>query len=169
VPRRDALYIGFPSAYADAVPLTEEQLAGDLTRAMKARDAVRLGVLRGVLTAAKNLKVEKHGATLSDADLVQIIRKEIRKREEAEEFAAKAGREDVLASNRAERAILDAYAPPALGVGELEQAVREIAAQPDARSIGAVMAGLKTRFAGRLDGKLASDVARRVLAELASA
>jgi hypothetical protein len=151
------------------VPLTEEQLAGDLTRAMKARDAVRTSVLRGVITAAKNLKVEKRGAALSEVELVQIVRKEIRKREEAEEFAAKAAREDVVGQNRAEREILEAYAPAPLAAAELEQAIREIVAQPDARNLGAIMQALKTRYAGRYDGKQASDLSRRILAEVASA
>jgi len=151
------------------VPLTEEQLASDLTQAMKARDAVRTSVLRGVITAAKNLKVEKRGAALSEAELVQIVRKEIRKREEAEEFAAKAAREDVIGQNRAERQILEAYAPAPLAAGELEQAIREIAAQPDARNLGAIMSALKARYAGRYDGKQASELGRRILAEVASA
>ena len=116
------------------MPLTEEQLASDLTQAMKARDGMRTSVLRGVITAAKNLKVEKRGAALTEAELVQIVRKEIRKREEAEEFAAKAAREDVLGQNRAERRILEAYAPAPLAAADLERAIREIAAQPDARS-----------------------------------
>ena len=151
------------------MPLTEEQLASDLTQAMKARDAVRTSVLRGVITAAKNLKVEKRGAALSEAELVQIVRKEIRKREEAEEFAAKAAREDVIGQNRAERQILEAYAPAPLAAGELEQAIREIAAQPDARNLGAIMSALKARYAGRYDGKQASELGRRILAEVASA
>ncbi len=151
------------------MPLTEEQLATDLTQAMKARDALRTSVLRGVVAAAKNLKVEKRGAALSEADLVQIVRKEIRKREEAEEFAAKAGRDDVIGQNRAERQILETYAPAPLGAGELEQAIREIAAQPDARNLGAIMSALKTRYAGRYDGKQASELGRRILAEVASA
>src|SRR2546430_2774297 len=59
---------------------------------MKARDMPRVYVLRGVLTAVKNLKVEKRGAPLGEADLVQIRRREIRQREEAEEIAGQDGR-----------------------------------------------------------------------------
>jgi len=146
------------------VPLTEQQLADDLNRAMKARDMPRVYVLRGVIAAVKNLKIERRGAELAEADLSQIIRKEIRKREEAEEFALKAGRQDAVEQNRGERAMLEAYAPAQLDPVALEQAIREIAAEPNAGNLGAVMGALKARFAGRFDGRQASEIARRVLA-----
>jgi uncharacterized protein YqeY len=144
--------------------LTEQQLADDLNRAMKARDMPRVYVLRGVIAAAKNLKIERRGAELAEADLAQVVRKEIRKREEAEEFALKAGRQEAVEQNRSERAMLEAYAPAQLDAAALEQAIREIAADPASHSLGAVMGALKTRFAGRFDGRQASDIARRVLA-----
>ena len=146
------------------MPLTEQQLADDLNRAMKARDMPRVYMLRGVIAAVKNLKIERRGAELAEADLSQIIRKEIRKREEAEEFALKAGRQDAVEQNRGERAMLEAYAPAQLDPVALEQAIREIAAEPNAGNLGAVMGALKARFAGRFDGRQASEIARRVLA-----
>ena len=146
------------------MPLTEQQLADDLNRAMKARDMPRVYVLRGVIAAVKNLKVERRGAELAEADLSQIIRKEIRKREEAEEFALKAGRQDAIEQNRGERVMLEAYAPAQLDPAALEQAIREIAAEPNTGNLGAVMGALKARFAGRFDGRQASEIARRVLA-----
>ena len=146
------------------MPLTEQQLADDLNAAMKARDMPRVYVLRGVIAAVKNLKVERRGAELGEADLAQVVRKEIRKREEAEEFAVKAGRQEAVDQNRSERAMLEAYAPAQLDTSALEQAIREIAADPGSRNLGAVMGALKARFAGRFDGRQASDIARRVLA-----
>jgi uncharacterized protein YqeY len=149
--------------------LTEEALSDALTRAMKAREMPRVYVLRGVLAAVKNLKVEKRNAPLLEADLVQLVRREIRKREEAEEFAAKAGRQDLIEQNRAERAMLEVYVPAQLDAPQLEQAIREIAAAPGGRSIGAIMGALRERYAGRFDGRAASEIARRVLADLAPA
>ncbi|HJQ75201.1 MAG TPA: GatB/YqeY domain-containing protein [Gaiellaceae bacterium] len=149
--------------------ITEQRLADDLAQAMKAREMPRVYVLRGLLAAAKNLKVERRGAALAEADLVQLVRREIRKREEAEEFAVKAGRDELVRQNRNERAMLEAYAPPALDPADLERAIREIAASASSRSLGAVMAGLRERFAGRFDGRQASEIARRVLAEPATA
>jgi len=160
------LYNGDASPYATAVVAVSEQaLADELTRAMKAREMPRVYVLRGLLTAVKNLKVEKRGAALEEADLVQLVRREIRKREEAEEFALKAGRTELVEQNRSERAMLETYVPAQLDATQLEQTIREIAASPNARSLGSIMSALRERCAGRFDGKLASDIARRVLAE----
>jgi uncharacterized protein YqeY len=145
------------------VPLTEQQLADDLARAMKARDMPRVYVLRGLITAAKNLKVERRGAALAEADLAQVVRREIRKREEAEEYALKAGRQEAVEQNRSERAMLEEYAPAQLDAAALEQAIREIATESSVGSLGAVMSALKARFAGRFDGRQASEIARRVL------
>lgn len=146
-------------------PLTEQRLADDLTRAMKTRDMARVYVLRGVITAIKNLKVEKRGATLGEADLVGLIRREIRQREEAEEFATKADRRELIEQNRAERTMLEAYVPAQLDAAALEAVIREIAAAPDAHALGAIMSTLRARHAGQYDGRLASDIARKVLGD----
>ena len=150
--------------------MREERLTDELTQAMKARDMPRVYVLRGLLAAVKNLKVEKRGAAVGEDEIVQVIRREIRKREEAEEFAAKGGRDDLIAQNRAERGMLEAYVPAQIDAAQLEQAIREIAAAAaGGRSMGAIMGGLRARFAGRFDGRQASEIARRVLAEPAPA
>jgi uncharacterized protein len=147
------------------VALTEERLAQDLTAAMKARDAQRVSVLRGVLAAAKHLKVERRVPQLDESDLVQVMRRELRKREEAEDYAVKAGREDLVTQNRDERAILESYVPAPLGGEELERAIREALAAGGERQIGAVMTALRQRYPGRVDGKAASELARKILAE----
>lgn len=147
--------------------VTEEGIARDLTAAMKARDAQRVAVLRSVVAAAKHIKVERRIPILDEAALVQVLRREARQREEAEEFARKAGRGDLASQNVAERRILEEYIPPPLTGDELEAAVRELLAGGAQRQMGAVMTALRERYASRLDGKLASEVARRVLSEAA--
>jgi uncharacterized protein YqeY len=145
------------------VGLSEAQLNADLVSAMKARDMPRVYVLRGLLTAAKNLKVERRGADLGEADLVQLVRRELRQRDEAEEFAVKAGRSDLVERNRAERRLLEGYVPAQLGERELEEVVRGIAGTLATPAIGGIMAALRERYAGRFDGKQASEIAKRVL------
>jgi len=144
--------------------LSEAQLTADLTAAMKARDMPRVYVLRGLLTAAKNLKVERRAQSLSEADLVQLVRREVRQREEAEEFAKKAGRDDAVEQNRAERAMLDAYVPPQMDAAALETVVRGIVASMPSPAMGPVMAALREQHAGQFDGKQASEIVKRVLA-----
>jgi uncharacterized protein YqeY len=145
--------------------LSEERLSDDLARAMKQREMPRVYVLRGILTAAKLLKVERRGAPLAEADLVQLVRREIRQREEAEAFAVKAGRRELVEQNRAERALLESYVPAQLDAVRLEEEIRAIASGPGGRNLGAIMGALRERFAGQFDGRAASEIARRVLAE----
>ena len=148
--------------------LSEERLTEDLRRAMKARDMTVVYVLRAVTAAAKNLKVERRTKELSEADLVEIVRREVKKRQEAEDFARQAGRDELVQQNASERAVLEPYLPEQLTGAALEACVREIlAAQPGA-ALGQVMAALKAQHAGRYEGKEASEVARRVLAERAA-
>src|SRR2546428_13487093 len=125
--------------------LTERQLAEDLTGAMRARGMQRVYVRRGLGAAAKNLKVERRGGELAEADLVQLVRREIRKREEAEEFATRGGRADMITQNRNERAILEAYAPAPLDAPGPERVIREIAAAGGGGSIGAINSALAAR------------------------
>lgn len=145
--------------------LSEQQLADDLKRAMKARDATTVLVLRGVTAAAKNLKVEKRVAELSPGELTEVVRRELRKRIEAEEFAANAGRDDLVRQNASERAVLEPYLPAMLSAAELEECVREILATQPGAAMGAVMGALRNAHAGRFDGREASELVRRLLAE----
>jgi hypothetical protein len=150
------------------VALTEAQLTADLTAAMKARDMRRVYVLRGLITAAKNLTVERRGAALGEADLVQLVRRELRQREEAEEFATKAGRADAVEQNQAERRVLEAYVPAQLDAAALETVVRGIVQALPNPAIGAVMAALREQHAGRFDGKQASEIVKRVISGTAT-
>jgi uncharacterized protein YqeY len=148
--------------------VTEERIALDLTTAMKARDAQRVAVLRSVVAAAKHLKVERRVQALDEAALAQVVRREIRQREEAEEFARKAGRDDLASQNVAERRILEEYVPPPVSAEEIAGAVREVLAGGAQPQMGPVMTALRERYASRLDGKIASEVVRRILSEAAS-
>lgn len=148
--------------------LTETGLSEDLIRAMKARDALVVSVLRGIVAAVKNAKVEKRGAALGDDELVQIVRREVRKRDEACDFARKAGREDLVAQNESEREVLARYLPATPAAGALEDRVREMVAAAATPDLGSVMRALKAEYGSALDGREASEVVRRVLAERAA-
>jgi uncharacterized protein YqeY len=141
---------------------SEEQLQAELQQAMKARDTEKLMVLRGVMTAIKNLKVERMVSSLSEADIVQLIRKEANKRAEAAQFARQANRLDLAEQNEREKAILESYLPQPLDPQQLEAAIREIAGEVGGFQIGPIMQKLRERYAGRFDGKLASELIRKL-------
>jgi len=141
---------------------TEEQLQSDLHAAMKARASEKVYVLRGLITAIKNLKVEKQAATLAEADIAVLVRKEISKRAEAAEFARQAKRADLVQSNESEKAILEAYLPTQLSVQALETIIKDLASELGTTQIGPLMARLRERYAGQFDGKTASELIRKL-------
>ena len=143
---------------------TEAQLQSDLQSAMKARAADKVSVLRDVIAAVKNLKVEKMIATVPEADIVTLVRREINKRNEAAEFARKANRQDLVEKNENERTILEAYLPQQLSADQLEAAIKSLAAELGSTQIGPLMAKLRERYAGTYDGKLASELIKKLAA-----
>jgi uncharacterized protein YqeY len=143
--------------------ISEARLREDLQAAMKAREMPTVYVLRGLLAAAANLRIEKSGAALSDAEILGIVQREAKKREEAAGFARTAGRTELLAQNEAELAILRGYLPRALDDAEVEALLRGWLAEGVA-GMGPLMARLKETHAGQYDGKRASEIARALLA-----
>lgn len=142
--------------------LDEAQLQRDLQDAMRARDRARIDVLRGVIAAIKNLKVERQIAQLPEADIVGIVRKELNKRVEIIGYARQAGRSETVAQSEAEQAILQAYLPQQLDPAALESVIKAIAAELGTTQIGPVMAELRKRHAGQFDGKQASEIIKRL-------
>jgi uncharacterized protein YqeY len=143
--------------------LTEEALRADLKNAMLAKDAVRMRVVRAILAAAKNAAIEKRAASLEPSDLVAIVKREVKQRNETIDFARRGGRDETVAELQAEIAVLEDYLPKQLGEPELRAAIETIAADTGATSIGPVMKELSQRYPGRYDGKLASSIAQQVL------
>ncbi len=141
---------------------SETQLQDDLKAAMKARDMETVYVLRGLIAAIKNVKVDKQVSTLPEADIAALVRKEINKRTEAIDFARKANRADLVAQNEAEKARLDKYLPQQLSPEALEDVIKQIAAELGNAQIGPIMAKLRERHAGQFDGKLASEIIRKL-------
>ena len=141
---------------------TEAQLQADLTAAMKARAMEKVYVLRGLITAIKNLKVEKQVPELPETEIAGLVRKEISKRDEASEFARKANRTDLAEQNDREHALLEVYLPQQLSAAALEEVIRALAAELGTTQIGPLMAKLRERYAGQFDGKLASELIRKL-------
>jgi len=142
--------------------LSEAELQRELQAAMKSRAMEKVYILRGLITAIKNLKVEKQVATLAEADIAALVRKEINKRVEAAEFARQAGRQDLVDTNTAEKALLEVYLPQQLDPAALETIIKGIAAELGTTQIGPIMAKLRERYAGQFDGKLAAELVRKL-------
>ena len=142
---------------------TEATLRDDLQAAMKARDMPTVYVLRGLLAAIANQRIERGVASLGEAEIVSLTQREAKQRDEAESFARNAGRDDLVAQNAAERAILARYLPAQLDDAELTNLVRSWLAE-GLNAMGPIMGRLKDRHAGQYDGKRAAEIVRSILA-----
>ena len=145
-----------------------ERIDSDLKDAMRAKDAAELGVLRMLKSAVKNAAIEKGGATaeLDDAEATQVIRKQVKQRQDSIESFESGGRPELAQKEKEELAILNAYLPQAMNAEELSAMVRETITETGATSraqMGAVMKLLQTKLAGRADGKTASQEVQRQL------
>ncbi len=146
----------------------QQRIDADLKDAMRAKDAVRLGVLRMLKSAMKYGAIEKSGAEgeLDDAEAVQVIRKQVKQRQDSIESFEKGGRPELASKEKEELAMLSAYLPQAMSGEELAAAVREAIAETGATSraqMGAVMKSLQVKLAGRADGKSLSQEVQRQL------
>jgi len=139
----------------------KQKLQADLKSAMKAGEQMRVLTVRGILAEITRLEKEVlHEA--GEAEIIQIIKRERARREEALEFARKASRNDLIEQNQREAEILEAYLPAAVGADEVSAAITE-AINGGANQIGPIMKALRDRFGERLDGKLASDLVKKAL------
>ena len=143
-----------------------ERIDADLKDAMRAKEAGKLSVLRGLKSALKYAAIEKADAALDDAAAVQVIRKQVKQRQDSIESFEKGGRPELAAKEKEELEILNAYLPKGLSAEELSALVRETIAEVGATSkaqMGAVMKALQAKVAGRADGKtLSSEVQRQL-------
>ena len=145
----------------------KDQLRADLTTAMKARDELAASTIRMVLTAITTEEVAgKSARVLTDDDVVKVLTREAKKRREAQQAYADAGRAELAAREQAELGVIETYLPQQMTDAEIEAAVRAAIAETDAsgpQAMGQVMKVLSPQVAGRADGgKVAAEVRRQL-------
>src|ERR1700737_2219591 len=122
----------------------QERIDSDMKEAMRAKHAVKLGVLRMLKSALNYAAIEKSGADgeLDDAGATQVIRKQVKQRHDSIESFEKGGRPELAAKEKAELEILNSYLPQSLSAEELTKLVHDTIAEVGATSkaqMGAVM------------------------------
>lgn len=145
--------------------VSKADLENALKDAMRARDATRKSTLRLVLTAIKLGDVDK-GAPLDEAEILALLQKELKMRQETISEAERAGRDQIVEETQAEIEVLREFLPAPLAPEELEALARSVIAEVGATSMadmGTVMKALTARLQGRASGKDASDIVRRLL------
>jgi len=144
-----------------------EKIAGDLTAAMKAKDAARTSALRMLKAAVTNKGMVEKGRDLEDAEVLQVVASLVKQRRDSIEQFTKAGRTDLVDKETAEIAILEHYLPPAVSPEEIDAAVAAAIAETGAASVkdmGKVMKAVMPKLAGKnADGKAVNEAVRRKL------
>jgi uncharacterized protein len=144
-----------------------EQIDRDMARARLQRDETALNTL-GLLKSEIVRATKEPGAGAADDELViRVVRKEVKRREEAAQVYTSAGRADAASREEAEAEVLRGYLPAQMGDEELESEVRAVIdeVKPQGpRDFGAVMKAASARLAGRAEGGRIAAVARRLLA-----
>lgn len=143
----------------------KEKLASDLKQAMKAGETARRDVLRLVLSAIKNAEIAKRG-DLEEPDVIGVIVKEARQRQESIDAFKQGNRQDLVAQEEAELAILQEYLPQQADRDEIVAAAKKIIAEVGAegpRDKGKVMPRLIAEFKGKADGREINDIVTELL------
>ena len=144
------------------------QIDAELKKAMLAREADKLSVLRMLKSSVKYAAIEKGGADSvpSDADVLAVVRKEVKKREDSIASFTQAGRTDLADKEKTELEFLRAYLPAQMAEDKVEALVKEAIAETGATTkaqMGLVMKAAQAKAAGQVDGKTLSTVVQRLL------
>lgn len=137
--------------------------------AMRAKDERKLATLRMVNSTLKNADIEARGQgkpPLTDADILGVLQKMIKQRQESVELYEKGGREELAAQERAEIAVITAYLPKQMSDDEVNAAIKDAIAETGAagmKDMGKVIAVLRGKYAGQMDFGKASGLVKAAL------
>lgn len=143
----------------------KEQIKADIKDAMRAKDTARRNTLRNLSAAIKQIEVDER-RELSDADVEAILMKYAKQREDAKEQFAAGGRDDLVAKEEAELALVRSYLPEPLSDEELSEILRQIIADTGATSMkemGRVMGAAKAAVGSRADGGRINIIVKQLL------
>jgi uncharacterized protein YqeY len=145
----------------------KETLKTDLTEAIRSSDKVVSGTIRMVLTAITNEEVSgKEARVLTDDEIITVLSREAKKRREAAEEFAKAGRADKAAEEKAEGEVIAKYLPAQLSEDDIKALIAAAVASTGAAGpgdMGKVMGAIKPLIAGKADGALVSSLVKAAL------
>mgnify|MGYP001575548910 CR=1 FL=1 len=151
--------------------MLQEQLAKDLIIAMKAKDEIKVGVLRFLQAAIKNAVIDcrAKGKEIGDAEILEVMAKQVKQRNDSISQYKIGGREDLAQKEEAEKSILQSYLPAQMSEDEVRELVEETLRQladgaKGAQEMGKVMAALMPKVKGKADGQMVSRLVKEALA-----
>ena len=144
-----------------------QRLETDYLAAYKSKDTLRLSVLRLLKTSMKNLLVERMQQPLEDGDILDLIARQCKQRQDSIAQYTAANREDLAAREAEELVILKEYMPTQIEGSALRETIQSLIAETGAvaiKDMGKVMQALTAKYKGQYDGKEASTIVRELLA-----
>jgi len=144
----------------------KEKINNDLKDAMRAKNEVMLSVLRMLLSAVKAREIslrKGEDVVLDDAQIIEVIRSEVKKRNDSVLSYEQGGRADLAAKEKSEIKILEKYLPPSLSDEDAEKIIREEIG--DEKDFGKAMGKVMPRLKGKADGGKISELVRKVLSK----
>jgi uncharacterized protein YqeY len=142
----------------------KNSLKNSLKDAMKARDTAKMDVIRSLLSA---IQYEEIQAGVNDLDLAGIntvLKRELKKKHEEIEFAKQANRAEAIDKAQKELSVIESFLPKQMDAAQLEAAVQALKEGTPGANMGVLMKQLKERYDGQYDGKMASEIVKKVLA-----
>jgi uncharacterized protein YqeY len=144
----------------------QERISQEIKAAMLAKDADRLSALRMLKSALGYAQMERKTESLSDADVVALVQKEVKKRRDSVEQFERGGRGELAAKEKQEIVVLESFLPQQLSAADLEKLVRNTIQELGATSkkdMGPVIKAVQAKAAGRADGKTVSGLVGKLL------
>ena len=149
--------------------MLRDQINDAVKTAMKSQDKLRLSTLRMVNSAIKNADIEARGGgkgLLADADILSLLQKLIKQRQESVELYDKGGRPELAAQERAEIEMIKVFLPQQLSEAQAKEAIAAVIRETGAagmKDMGKVIAALKERYSGQMDFGKASALVKGML------
>ncbi|HIE09408.1 MAG TPA: GatB/YqeY domain-containing protein [Armatimonadetes bacterium] len=146
----------------------KERLLEELKEAMRAKDDLKVSVIRMLRAAVVNAEKEKR-RELSEDEVLEVISREVKRRVEAAEEYERAGRADLAEKERKEAEILRSYLPEQMSEEEIKELARRVIEEVGAvgrKDMGKVMGSIMPRVRGRAEGRVVSEIVRRLLEEM---
>lgn len=147
--------------------MLEEKINQDLKEAMKAKDEVALRGIRAIKSAILLAKTDGSGQAIDEARELQMLQKLLKTRQESLDIYEKNNREDLAKVEREEIGIIKRYLPEMMSAEDVEKILQQIIADTgatSARDMGKVMGAATKQLAGKADGKMISEIVKRLLA-----
>ncbi len=149
--------------------MLEERITSDYKQAMKDKDAIKVSTLSFLRSQLKYVLIDKKSNQLSDSDVVVVIKKQVKQRQDSIAQFEKGGRVDLVDKEKTEMEILKSYLPQEMSIDDLKGLVDRAVLESGVKSMkdmGAVMKILLPQVAGRADSKQVSDLVRERLSQL---